>query len=82
MYDGDELCSEPGLYIIGDVFNGESDRVSGCERRVHDNVKAFYLEVSLVQGLKGISIVKVMIEQDSKMEVCEGGDKSGMFGRE
>ena len=43
MHDGDELCSEPGLYVTGDVFNGRGDGVLGGEGRVHDHTEAFHL---------------------------------------
>ena len=48
VHDRDELCSEPGLYIIGDMFNGRSDGVPGGEWEVHNNIKAFDLKVGLV----------------------------------
>ena len=62
MHDRDELHLEPGLYIMGDVLNGGGDGVLGCERGVHDDAKVFYLEISLIQGFEGASIVKVMIK--------------------
>ena len=74
MYDGDELCSEPGLYIAGDMFNSGDDRVVSRERGIHDDAKAFHMEVSLVQGFKGASIIEVVIKGDSEVRVRDGGD--------
>ena len=81
MHDGDELCSKPGLHVMGDVCNGRSNGVPGGEWRVHDNTKAFNLEVDLVQGLKGVFIIKVVVERYSEVWIHDGGDKHGVFGR-
>ena len=62
MHDGDELHSESGLYITGDVFDGGGDRVVSGKQRVYDDTKAFYLEISLVQGFKGALIVEIMVK--------------------
>ena len=80
MHDGDELYSKPGLYITGDVLDSQGNRIPGRESGVHDNAKAFYLEVGLVQGLKGAPIMEVVVKQDSKMGVCDGSDKCRVFG--
>ena len=74
MHDGNELRSEPGLHITGDVFDCGGDRVVGHERGIHDHAKTFHLEVGLVQGLKGAAIIEVMIEWDGEVEVHDGGD--------
>ena len=76
MHDGDELHSELGLYIMGDVFDGGCDGVTGCERGVYDNTEAFNLKVSLVQGFKGTSIVEVMIEGFGKLRGHDDRDES------
>ena len=66
---------------MGDILNGGGDGVPGCERGIHDNSEAFYLEISLVQGFKGVPIIEVVIKWYSKMGVCDGGDKGSVFGR-
>ena len=43
MHDGDELRSEPGLHIMGNVFNGGGDGILGGEGRVHDYAEVLYL---------------------------------------
>ena len=48
MHDRDELCSEPGLHIMGDVFHSRGDGILGSERGVYDDAEAFDLEVGLV----------------------------------
>ena len=48
MYDGDELCSELGLDIMGNVLDDRGDGVLGGEQRVHDDAKVFNLEVGFV----------------------------------
>ena len=73
MHDQDELCLEPGLYICGG--NG----IVSDEWRVHDYAEMFDLEIGLVQGLKGTAVVKIMIKGHSKMQICDGSDKCGMF---
>ena len=80
MHDRDKLHLELGLHITGNVLNGGGDGVPGCERGVHDNTKPFYLEISLVQGFEGASIIKVMVKWYSKMGVYDGSDKGSMFG--
>ena len=74
MHDRDELCSEPGLHITGNVFNSGGDGVVDSEWGVHDDSEAFYLEVSLVQGFKGASIVKVVVEWNGEVGVHDGSD--------
>ena len=81
MHDRDELHLEPGLHITGDIFNGGGDGVPGCEWGVYDDAKVFYLEIGLVQGLKGASIIEVMVKRHGKVEVHDGSDKHGMFSR-
>ena len=39
----------------------------------------FNLEISLVQGFEGASIVEVMIKKDGKVRVCDGGDEGRVF---
>ena len=80
MHDRDELCSEPGLHITGDVFYGGGDGVLGGERGVHNDAQAFDLEVSFVQSFEGAPIVEVMIEWYGQVGVGDGGDECGMFG--
>ena len=53
MHHRDKLCSELGLHITGDVFDGRCDGIPGCEGGVHDNTKVFDLEVALYKALKG-----------------------------
>ena len=80
MHDGDELCSEPGLHVMGDVFNSGGDGILGSEGRVHDYAEAFHLQIGLVQGFEGTAVVEVMIEWDGEVEISDGGDECGMFG--
>ena len=80
MYDRDELHLELSLHITGNVFNSGSDGVSGCEQRVHDNVKVFYLEVCLIQGFKRAPIIEVIVEWYSKVRIHEGSDGGRVFG--
>ena len=80
MHDGDELCSEPGLHIVGDMFHGGGNGIVGHERGVHDDAEAFHLEISLVQGFEGASVVEVMVKWDGKVGVSDGSDKHGIFG--
>ena len=47
MHDGDELCSELSLHIMGNMFDGGGNGVVSGEQRVHNNA-LFYLEVGLV----------------------------------
>ena len=82
MCDRDKLCSESSLYIMGDVFDGGGDGVLSHEWRVHNNAKVFHLEISLVQGFEGTTIIEVMVEWYSRVRICDGSDKSGMFSRE
>ena len=79
MHNRDELHSEPGLHITGDVFDDGGNRVSGGEQRVYNNAKVFNLEVSLVQGFEGASIIKVVVERHGKVRVSDGSDEGGMF---
>ena len=48
MYDGDELRSESGLHVTGDVLNSGGDGILSCEGRVHDDAETFHLQVSLI----------------------------------
>ena len=80
MHDRDELCSESGLHITGDVFDCGGDGVLSGEWGVYDDAKAFDLEIGFVQGLEGASIVEVMIKRYSEVGVSDGGDERGMFG--
>ena len=81
MHDRNELRSEPGLHIMGDVFNGGGDGVLSRERGVYNDAKTFNLEVSFVQDFEGASIVEVMVGWYGKVGVRDGGDKCGVFGR-
>ena len=42
----------------------------------------FHLEIGLIQGFEQASIIEVMIKWNGKVEVHDGGDKGGVFGRE
>ena len=53
------------MYITGDVFDSGGDGIVGGKRRVYNDTKAFYLEISLIQGFKGASIIKVVVEWNS-----------------
>ena len=48
---------------------------------VCDNTKVFNLEVGLIQGLEGASIIKVVVKRHGKMQVSDGSDKHRMLGR-
>ena len=65
---------------MDDMFDCGCDGVSSREWRVHNNAEAFNLEISLAQGFKEASIVEVVVKGHSKVRVCNGGDKCGMFG--
>ena len=80
MHDGDKLRLEPGLHITGEVFDGGGDGVLGGERGVYDDAKVFDLEVGLIQGFEGASIIEVVVERHSKVGVSDGGDQCGVFG--
>ena len=81
MHNGDELCSEPGLDIVGNVLDSCGNGVSSSEQRVHNDAEVFNLEVGLIQSLERASIVEVVIERHDKVRICGSGDKSGVFGR-
>ena len=50
------------MHIPGNMFDCGGDGVVDGEWGVYDNSEMFYLEVDLVQGLKGAIIIEVMIE--------------------
>ena len=62
------------MHIMGNVFNGGGDGVVGCERGIYDDTEVFHLEVCLVQGFEGASIVEVMIKWNGEVGVRDGGD--------
>ena len=62
MYDRDELHSELSLHITSNMFDCGGDRVVSGEWGVYDDSKAFNLEVGFVQGLKGATVIKVVVE--------------------
>ena len=62
------------------MFYCGSDGIVSCEGRVHDYVKAFCLQIGLVQGFKGAAVIEVMIKRDGKVGVRDSGDKGGMLG--
>ena len=64
---------------MSNVFDSGGNRVVGCERRVHNNAEAFYLQVGLVQSLKRTAIIKVVVEWDGEVRVCDCSSKGGMF---
>ena len=66
---------------MGDVFDSGGDGIPGSERGVSNNTEAFHLEVSFVQSLERASIIKVMVERDSKVGVHDGSDKDRMLSR-
>ena len=68
-----------GLDIVGNVLDGRSNGVPGSEWRVYNNIKTFNLEISLVQGFKGTSIIKVMVKRYGKVKVYDGSDKGQVF---
>ena len=74
MHNGDELRSEPGLYITGDMLDCRCDGIPSSEWGVHDDAKVFDLQVSLIQGFEGAAIIKVMIEWDGEVWVGDGSD--------
>ena len=69
------------MHIIGNVFYGECNGVPGGEQGVHNNAEVFNLEISLVQGFEGASIVKVVVKRYGKVGICDGGDESGIFSK-
>ena len=79
VYDRDKLRSELSLHITGNMFDGGGDGVASHERGVHDYTKAFYLQVSLVQGFEGTAIIEVMIEWDGEVGVSDCSSEGGVF---
>ena len=63
------------------MLDGGSNGIVSHEWRVHDDTKAFHLQVGLIQGLKGASIVKVVVKWDCKVRVRDGSDQHSMFSR-
>ena len=53
MHDRDELCSELGLHVMGNMLDGQGDRAPSHEGGVHDNAEAFYLKIALYKASKG-----------------------------
>ena len=80
MHDGNELCSESGLYISDNVFHSRGDGVVSSEWGVNDDTQALHLEVGLVQSLERTAVVKVVIEWNGKVGVCDCSGKGSMFG--
>ena len=74
MHDRNKLYLELGLYIMDNVLNSGGNRVMSHEGRVHNDAEVFHLQVDLVQGLKGASIIEVMVEWNGKVEVYDGSD--------
>ena len=74
MHDRDELYSELSLDVMGNVLDGWGNRVLGGEWRVYNDSESLNLKVGLIQGFKGASIIKVMVEGYSKVGVCDSGD--------
>ena len=64
---------------MGDVFHGGGDGVMGREWGVYDDAKVFHLEVGLVQGFEGASIIEVMVKQDGKVGVSDSSDECSVF---
>ena len=79
MHDGDELCLELDLHIMGNVFDSGCNGVPDVEWGIYDDVKVFNLEVCLVQGLEEVSIVKAVVKRYSEVGVHDGSDKGGVF---
>ena len=69
---------------MGNVFDSGGDGVVSCEWRVHNDTEVFHLEVGLIQGFKKAPVVEVVVEWDSRMEVCDSRDEHRVFswGRE
>ena len=66
---------------MGDVFDSGGDGIVSCEWRVHDDAKAFHLQVGLVQGFKGAPIVEVVVKWDCKVGICDSSDQCRVFSR-
>ena len=79
MHNGDELYSELGLDITGDMLDSGGDGITSGEWGVHDYTKTFDLEVCFVQGLEGASIIEVMIKGYGKVWISDSSDKYGVF---
>ena len=73
MHDGDELRSEPGLYITSYVLDSGGDGIMSCEGRVYDDTEPLHLQVGLVQGFKKTAVVEVMIEWDGEVWISDCG---------
>ena len=58
----------------GDGILGGGDGILGGEWGVYDDAEAFDLEISLVQGFEGTSIVEVVVERHCKVGVHDGSD--------
>ena len=72
---------KPGLHIISNVFDSGCNGVVGHERGVYDDVEVFNLEVSLIQGFEGASIIDVVIKGYGEVRVCDGSDKCRVVSR-
>ena len=66
---------------MSDMLDSRGNGIMSCKGGVHNDVKAFYLKVGLVQGLEGTSVIKVVVKRDSKVGVSDGSDKGGKFSR-
>ena len=66
---------------MSNMLDGRGDGVLGGEQRVHNDVEVLYLKVDLVQGLKGVSIIEVMIKEHDKVWLSDGDDKNRMVNR-
>ena len=62
------------MHVTGDVFDCGGDGVVSREQRVYDDAETFHLEVGLVKGFEGTTIIEVMVEWDGEMRICDSGD--------
>ena len=63
------------------MFDGGCNGVVGHERGVYDDVEVFDLEVSLIQGFKGVPIIDVVVKGYGEVRVCDGSDKCRVVSR-
>ena len=56
------------------MFDSGGDGVVSHEWRVHNDAKMFHLEVGLVQGFKGASVVEVVVKWDGQVRIHDGSD--------
>ena len=64
---------------MSNVFDSGGDGILSGEQGVYDNTETFHLEVSLIQGFKWASIIKVVVKWDGQMGVHDSSDQGGVF---